>query len=99
MKRTNKPYEERITPGVINWYNQTNANFCFQVLTEDDIDEARMLIHKFGIKKSKVFLIPENTHDYEIMKKTRYLGYNYAPKIGEQLWKYGGELEDGRTTE
>lgn len=99
MKRSSIPFNERIKSGAINWFNESGANFCFEVLTDDDIDEARMLVHEFGIKKAKVFLIPSNPHNYRIMQRARYIGYNYAPKVGEYLWKYGGELEDGRTTE
>lgn len=80
LKNKNKTYEERIKPGVINWFNLSDSNFIFEVESEDDVDEVVLLLQDVGIQKHRVFLCPK-TNQKLIFEKCKTYSFNFAPWV------------------
>lgn len=93
LKNSGNPYEKRIIPSTINWFNQIGANWKFVVENENDVDEVNSFIANHGIKKSEVFLMPQGKTKEEqielmpeIIKWCKYYGFNFSPRFQVLLW-------------
>ena len=89
----NVKYEYRINPDVINWFNQLNANFKFDVENEDDIDDAELIIQDLGLIKKNIYLSRKKISEEfleTLIKYCKTKGYNFSVNFREMFWKNDG---------
>ena len=92
LKNTNMEYKHRIINSTVEWHVKMRSSIVFDIYTNDDIDEADLLIQEFGIGKSCVYLSPVSHHHIEkLLKKCKRLGYNFAPNFRKFLWADDGD--------
>jgi hypothetical protein len=56
LKNTGLSMEKRLVAQAINYFNEADANFIFDIMKSDDIDEVNTIVISYGIKKHNVFL-------------------------------------------
>jgi len=78
LKNSGETYKDRIKPEIINWFNTMNGNFIFKISNNDEFDESFSIISDMGIKKSRVFLMPNQYTVKLILEKAKYYGYNFT---------------------
>jgi len=71
----------------MSWNKKMGSLFVFDVESDDDLDEATLLIQEFELSKSNVYLSPSSYKKLDwVVKKAKISGFNIAPKFGEWLW-------------
>ncbi len=83
-------FKQRVIENIVQWYNESNANFIFNIGSVNDLDESIMLIRTYNIKRKQVFLRPTNKYGENKCKKIAKLnGYNIYPNyvfmVSEEL--------------
>lgn len=95
LKHTGQKYEDRINSNIINWFNEIGANFKFNILSKDDIDEVGLILQEFGIKKANVFLTTKaDTTQYQLKELLKYCkrhGYNFTLDFKNLFWEEENE--------
>jgi len=89
LKNSGLEYDNRIKEGAFNWFNQAEAKFVFKIETEDDVDDANLIIRTFDIGKTRVFFEPLNMNEESIsaiIKFSKYFGYNITTRLDKILW-------------
>jgi hypothetical protein len=88
LKNTKKKYEERIKPSVLNYFAENNSRLLFEIYTEDDVDEADMIVKDIAAAKHKVFLMLKSNNIETHLENTEWLaqqakmrGYNFTTKF------------------
>jgi hypothetical protein len=91
LKVTGIEYKLRVKEPVINWFNEAHGNFIFNVNSEDEIDEANLIILDNDISKTRVYLTFNDSDNLEDVRgwAKRY-GYNFAPNFKSFLWPHDG---------
>ena len=96
LKITGKTYNENI---LIAFLNLNNTYFIFEIVNEEEFDEAIMVMQDVGLPKHKCFLVPKNImliFGNEFEKHCRKNGLNYSIDLR------GGDAHDntreGNTT-
>ena len=87
LSKSKFPYEKRIIKKSMSWNKKMGSLFVFDVESDDDLDEATLLIQEFELSKSNVYLSPSSYKKLDwVVKKAKISGFNIAPKFGEWLW-------------
>jgi len=90
LKNSGLKYEDRIKESSLNWFNQAEAFFVFKIKTEEDIDDANLIIRTFEITKSNIYFEPLNIDEESIkgvIEYGKYFGYNITSRLDKILWE------------
>jgi hypothetical protein len=92
LKKSGISFSDRINPTILNWFNDMESNFIFNVDNEDDMDEVHMISNDIVIKKSQMYLSSSNINS--LIKWCKRLKYNFVLNLREQLWNKEGRDYD-----
>jgi 7-carboxy-7-deazaguanine synthase len=88
LSNSGNKYEDRIKESILKKHIQFGSNFKFVVETIEDVDEVNLLIHKLGIPKKQIFLMPKGATKKEqldnmegVIKMAKLYGYNFSPRV------------------
>jgi len=72
----------------IVWYVNMDSNFVFDIVDNDDVDEVNLMVNKFRVNKSKVYLCPIVPEDLDkVLQLAKFNGYNFGPDFKRFLWE------------
>jgi len=90
LSNSGVPYERRIKPEVINFFNRIpNSIFKFVLRSEEDFHELIQLLKKFDIKQEKLYLMPEGTTHETLRERSKWL----IEKCKDYNWRYSPRLQ------
>jgi len=96
LSRTGIDKDKRMNSQAISWYNEVGADFKFEIVDRNDVDEVNLITQEFGIKKRQVFLSPENPIIFnEVLGYAKKCGFNFSPNARKFLWNDDGRIENG----
>ena len=89
--------EDRIVPKAMDFFAANErAVFKFVIGTEKDLEEVHALAKSYGIKASRIFLMPLGTTDYETKLHHAWIselclkhGYRFSPRLHLSLYGDG----------
>ena len=91
LKNSEIKYDKRIDKRILKWFEDYGAIFRFDVFDEDDVDEAKLLIEEFNLKKKKIYLTyPGEASKRQLMFLKKYskdLNCNFTLDYDILFWK------------
>lgn len=94
LKRSGIKTNDRLKDNVIEWFVDIGANFKFEVINTNDVDEVLTISNMYNIKKSKIYLVPKFLEQKDVeffIERAKHLGFNIAPKF-HLLWEKDGRI-------
>lgn len=84
----------RIIDAPLRWFAGTeHAWFKFVIDAPADLDEVEVLVHRYGVPRGRVILMPQGTTAVELDRRSEWLadtcatrGYRFSPRLHILLW-------------
>jgi len=89
---------DKIKYNVLNWFNECDSKFYFNVNNSDDVEKVYMLVNDLGIKKNNIYLTKKEAITNDDLKflltQAQYYGYNVEINANKLFWNNLGRGDE-----
>ena len=89
----NSIHRREIPAALDSFRELPNAHFKLVVADPSDVDEARALVHRYGLRRDRVMLMPEGRTTKTLEERSRWVseacvreGFRFTPRLHILLW-------------